>query len=365
MFCCLRVEIGERGGATEGTRIRLMITVVIDSNIVHSKSKDFTIAHFFEKIKELTDELEAADLYEYVQIAIPLMVVEECRQTQYERYFSEVENIRGLKIPDCEIRIYKDYETFVNRTFDDAIQGFANSLVRIGIIPFPLTCPLNQIITRAVMKKAPFEGKEGKSDKGFKDVIIWESLMCYKRDHMQEVMVLYSNDSRVRSQELNTEYSSEFGDEVHFIKKDGSSHNALLGLLAQLSKIEKYESATHTLESRLMSLLTDDNPNFFGLFEDDQFIEDDIIYDIRRVHILSSSIAEVENIDERATKFHIQLEMEFEFTASSDDGYSRVTKESSVPMEIIYSFEEDKFLVGDFHSATGMAVTFEGVNYEL
>jgi hypothetical protein len=83
------------------------------------------------------------------------------------------------------------------------------------------------------------------------------------------------------------------------------------------------------------------------------------------VHIISSSIAEVENIDKRTIKFHIQLDMEFEFSAISDNGYYRATKQSSIPMEVNYSFEEDKFLVGDFHSATGMAVTFEGTNYEL
>ena len=233
MFGCLRVEFWERCGATEGTRIRLMVTVVIDSNIVYSKSKNYTIAHFFEKIKELTDDLEAADLYEYVQLAIPQMVIEESRQTQCESYLEQIKEIRGLKIPGCEISIYQDYETYINRTFDNTIQEFARSLVGIGIIPFPHNCPLDQIITRAILKKAPFEGKEGKSDKGFKDVVIWESLLTYKREHIQEVMILYSNDSRIRSKELNDEYSHEFVDVIYFVKKDGSSHNELLGLLSQ------------------------------------------------------------------------------------------------------------------------------------
>lgn len=47
----------------------------------------------------------------------------------------------------------------------------------------------NNIIDRAINKKKPFLGEKGESDKGFKDAILWESLLEYAKD--QEVNNFY------------------------------------------------------------------------------------------------------------------------------------------------------------------------------
>ena len=39
----------------------------------------------------------------------------------------------------------------------------------------------NRIIDKAIRKEAPFEGMEGKADKGFKDTLIFFSMIDYAR----------------------------------------------------------------------------------------------------------------------------------------------------------------------------------------
>lgn len=41
------------------------------------------------------------------------------------------------------------------------------------------------IVNRAFSKLPPFEGKDKKSDKGFKDAFVWESVLEFALKHLQ------------------------------------------------------------------------------------------------------------------------------------------------------------------------------------
>lgn len=41
----------------------------------------------------------------------------------------------------------------------------------------------DSIVDRAFEKKPPFEGKDKKSDKGFKDALLWESIFEFVSSH--------------------------------------------------------------------------------------------------------------------------------------------------------------------------------------
>lgn len=54
---------------------------------------------------------------------------------------------------------------------------------------------LQNIIKRSLERRAPFEGGKGqKSDKGFKDVILWESNI---KDNKLDTILLFSADKRI------------------------------------------------------------------------------------------------------------------------------------------------------------------------
>lgn len=52
----------------------------------------------------------------------------------------------------------------------------------------------DSIVDRAFEKKPPFEGKDKKSDKGFKDALLWESIFEFVSSHQEASYVFYTQD---------------------------------------------------------------------------------------------------------------------------------------------------------------------------
>ena len=61
-------------------------------------------------------------------------------------------------------------------------------------LPIPNNKCFTRIVERAFEKKAPFEGKEKNSDKGFKDVLIWESILELVEINPKSEIIFYSQD---------------------------------------------------------------------------------------------------------------------------------------------------------------------------
>ena len=51
------------------------------------------------------------------------------------------------------------------------------------------------IIDRAFSKRPPFEGKDKKSDKGFKDALLWESILEFALNQPKSKIIYYSKDN--------------------------------------------------------------------------------------------------------------------------------------------------------------------------
>lgn len=78
--------------------------------------------------------------------------------------------------------------------------------VKFEIVPYPPENSLQNIIKRSLERRAPFEGKDKKSDKGFKDVILWESILEYKRSNKLDTILLFSADKRICDISLRNEF---------------------------------------------------------------------------------------------------------------------------------------------------------------
>ena len=114
----------------------------------------------------------------------------------------------------CNYQKDFDYSKYYKEIFRDFILS-QNSIVEI----MPISCKLDSIIERAINKRQPFEGKEKQSDKGFKDAVIWESLLQYKRNNPGNKLVYYSCDKRF-SDELKIEYKKIFNEEIEIISTE-------------------------------------------------------------------------------------------------------------------------------------------------
>ena len=78
------------------------------------------------------------------------------------------------------------------------------------------------IVNRALKKNPPFEGKDKKSDKGFKDALIWESILDFASQHTNAEIIFYSKDNGFDNF-LSDEFIKLFPDAHIYICKDQNS----------------------------------------------------------------------------------------------------------------------------------------------
>jgi hypothetical protein len=96
----------------------------------------------------------------------------------------------------------------------------------------PSNIRFDSIVKRAFEKRPPFEGSEGGSDKGFKDALLWESILEYNSIHQELNMILYSSD-KLFCDELIHEFKSEC--QTSEIKIFGKNQES--GLIEELESI--------------------------------------------------------------------------------------------------------------------------------
>ena len=236
-----------------------MISVFLDTNILYSRSTDFTVAGFLSNINGLIGEIEVNDIYDKVQLVVPRIVIEELKRQQLDSYSDWVSKIKKVRFTEQRIEFHTDYEAILTRIFDAAIEHLTDSsaMVKTCIAEYPPDQVLSLLIKRALDKKPPFEGKEKESDKGFKDAIIWETLLAFKEQNPQDILILFSKDARITDKYLKDEYESRFNEEILLIqRKDMNSYKDVLCPIFDLVKEEKMRSTyAQELNEHLLSLI--------------------------------------------------------------------------------------------------------------
>ena len=339
-----------------------MICVFLDTNILYSKSTDFTKARFAEKLEELIGEIEVNDLYTYVKLVIPQLVISELRKLQIDDCSDTVKDLRKTKVTSQVIELPKNYEETCDKIFNDTLDGLHNGTVKVDIAPYPPDEALQGIIRRAISKNPPFEAKEKESDKGFKDALIWESLLEYKKQNKKDVLVLYSKDKRMTDSFLEKEYHEIFDEEIHMVFRDNpNSHKKLLDKLRELSNVEE-ERATFSqqLKDRLVELMK--NISWVYLVEPDKSYElEDGEITVKDCSVIGISITdEVE--DEDIITFYLTLKVSYDYR----DVYGGSgTMEADCNAIANYSLTADKFFFQGIEGPDGILYEFNGLGEEL
>lgn len=340
-----------------------MICVFLDTNILHSKSADFTKARFAEKLEELIGEIEVNDLYTYVKLVIPQLVISELRKQQIDDCSDTVKDLRKTKVTSQVIELPQNYEETCDKVFNDTLDGLHNGTVKVDIAPYPPNEALQGLIQRVISKLPPFEGKDKESDKGFKDALIWESLLDYKKRNTKDVLVLYSKDKRITDALLEKEYKGLFGEKIHMIFRDNpNSHKTLLDKLRELSDVEE-ERATFSqqLKDRLVSLIQA-MPSVY-------FAEPDKVYEVdgEQIRVDDCSVNGVTITDEiedheDIISFYLTLNITYDFR-DVYGGFGNMGLDCKAIVN--YSLSEDKFYYQGNEDPEGVFWEFEGLGEEL
>ncbi|AJC94874.1 MULTISPECIES: PIN domain-containing protein [Staphylococcus] len=193
--------------------------IILDTNTLHISSfnayKGFKLNSFFEDLK---GKIELNDVEESFQILIPEIVFNELLQHQVQEFNKDIEILKLLKdkfigLNNFTIKIPDkiDYDKHLNI----AMSEFKS---RYGIQTIKIHSDKNSfdnIIEKALQKLPPFEGKNKQSDKGFKDALIWESIMQYASENVGDYYFLtydkiFNNDLTKKTllQEFNSRNSN-------------------------------------------------------------------------------------------------------------------------------------------------------------
>ena len=180
-----------------------MIACIFDTN--------FIIEHL--DLRQVTSKLREKGYSVYVpEIAVQERIAQAClrKKANYEKLDSIRKDVQSF----ASITITKQYEE-VEAAIRMKIQREYSEIFGSNIIPLKVDEDVfQQIINRAYMKVPPFI--VGKSDKGFKDSLMWVSILEYFITAEEQEVLFLSNDNGFLEQKgrLAEEFKSKTGKKI-------------------------------------------------------------------------------------------------------------------------------------------------------
>lgn len=178
--------------------------LVFDTNVLYQtydKKADFTSFCFNSTYNNTIEMVNQLDIYEKVTIAIPNVVWSEMTKQiidAHQSKFIEYEAyIKKWKFPEYSFnkRNIEDFSRYIIEKIAEYKNEISTSINMLINLPLPSDNRFQGIIKRAFDKEPPFGGKEKNSDKGFKDVLIWESILELASAHTNSEIIFYTKDN--------------------------------------------------------------------------------------------------------------------------------------------------------------------------
>lgn len=173
-----------------------MIYIVPDTNIFsmsYTRSAAYDLFFLNKNFNEIINSIEKDRFRDQVRLLIPKMVLEELYIQKIESYEKDVkelnritENMASLISVERRFDLIEEYKCFLR----DKVQEFLSGHGEVEIMPVCDERFFKDIVEKAIKKEAPFEGKEKNSDKGFKDTVIFFSMVDFAGTHKGEFYYL-------------------------------------------------------------------------------------------------------------------------------------------------------------------------------
>lgn len=214
------------------------------------KKADFTSFSFNSTYENIIDMINQLDIYSQVVLVIPSVVWGELEQQIIEKHdeliSKYINTIKNKAFPEYSIKEnppidYSEYiKTKIKKYKNDIQQGMSEVIE----IQNASNSRFRSIIDRAFGKRPPFEGNDKKSDKGFKDALLWESILEFALNQPKSEIIYYSKDNAF-GEFLIQEFSEVVDKSSLFICKN--ENEVKLRLEAWAQEIDKY--SYHPIES--------------------------------------------------------------------------------------------------------------------
>lgn len=169
------------------------------------------------KLDEVVEKLKDDYTVYISQVSIDERIAQQCRMLKQD--FEEVEKCQNKYSHLAEITFLTDYDELSNE-YRKAIQRKYNSCFGDNIIPFKKTGKtLEIIIDRANKREPPFSNVNNASDKGFKDCLLWLSLLEYFQNNGEDEVVFLTDDKAAfgnYTEFLTDEFNIKTGKTIEF-----------------------------------------------------------------------------------------------------------------------------------------------------
>jgi len=198
--------------------------VVLDTNKVRNNfewEKDYSSFEPKGDFIKLIEWVEKNKLNELVFIGLPEIVVEELVNTRCENFAEQLDNVKkGIKklggvscfdfskitLPTGEY----DYNAFIKSKISEYIESKKFILI-LKLEKELYARTLELLIDKAVKKKKPFN--EGK--KGFKDALIWETILNFKEVGNYFSIFVLSENEKDFDLDLQEEFKKKFSKDLN------------------------------------------------------------------------------------------------------------------------------------------------------
>lgn len=195
--------------------------IVFDTNKLRATIRggpSYSSFEFSKEFKELQSFIVQKGLSDCIDIGVSSIVIEELLNQKIEQYTKDINSISEIRIrlselPGVDFTRLRlpdttfDCQTHLNPLLEKFIQD--NEIIIIDIPDYKFGYLFKEIVKRAVEKKPPFRQGEKSSDAGFKDTVIWMSLLNYENLKKYDKVIFVSNDSG-----FNEKCKSEFEEKI-------------------------------------------------------------------------------------------------------------------------------------------------------
>lgn len=200
--------------------------VFVDTNLVRTEKSVQNIfnSQFFENLIILRDFINNSyNERKEIQIIIPDLVTRERYSQKTLELQKDFQKFFSIFV-DFKHPIYGDLVTIFEK-LPELVPKFGHESLRLKqVIITPPFDPkyLDRIVSKALNYEAPF----GKNDKGFKDALIWYSIVEFTKKNIKQnksFIVFFTNDKIFDYEILKKEFVAETGIEILVLKTGGDT----------------------------------------------------------------------------------------------------------------------------------------------
>ncbi len=144
------------------------------------------------ELNEVIDNLKDSYSVYVSQVSIDERIAQQCRELKAD--YSSAELCKEKYKRFAEVRIKRSYEDMAEYYREGIQENYVNAF---GDKIIPLVkddSMLSAVLNRAYNKVPPFISESNASDKGFKDALIWESILAFFKDSGEKEVLLITDD---------------------------------------------------------------------------------------------------------------------------------------------------------------------------